>query len=78
MYRSILVPLDGSRFGEQALPLALAVARRAGASLKLLHVHAPLVAGYPEGPVYFREDLEVHLRNKKRAIWKLWSIGCGS
>jgi hypothetical protein len=33
MYRSILVPLDGSPFGEHALPLAREVARRTGASL---------------------------------------------
>ncbi len=45
MYRSIMVPLDGSPFGEQALPLALSLARRAGASLEVVRVHevpAPL------------------------------------
>jgi nucleotide-binding universal stress UspA family protein len=41
MYRSILVPLDGSAFGEHALPFALSLARRAGASLHLAHVHGP-------------------------------------
>lgn len=41
MYRSLLVPLDGSPFGEQALPIALSVARRAGATLELAHVHTP-------------------------------------
>ena len=40
MYHSILVPLDGSPFGEHALPLALSLARRAGAQLHLVHVHA--------------------------------------
>ncbi len=39
MYRSILVPLDGSSFGEHALPLAAGSARRAGAKLSLVHVH---------------------------------------
>ena len=29
MYRSLLVPLDGSAYAEQALPLALSIARRA-------------------------------------------------
>jgi nucleotide-binding universal stress UspA family protein len=38
MYRSILVPLDGSPFGEHALPLALTLARKAGARLQLAHV----------------------------------------
>lgn len=42
MYRSILVPLDGSAFGEQALPLALSLARRAGASVEVAHVHETL------------------------------------
>lgn len=41
MYRSILVPLDGSAFGEHALPFALSLARRAGAQLHLVHVHVP-------------------------------------
>jgi nucleotide-binding universal stress UspA family protein len=49
MYRSILVPLDGSSFGEQALPLAVSVARRAGAVLQLVHVHAPVIAIVEEG-----------------------------
>jgi nucleotide-binding universal stress UspA family protein len=39
MYRSILVPLDGSPFAEQALPLALSIANRAGASLEVVQVH---------------------------------------
>ena len=39
MYHSILVPLDGSQFAEQALPLALNIANRAGASLEIVRVH---------------------------------------
>jgi nucleotide-binding universal stress UspA family protein len=39
MYRSIMVPLDGSRSAEHALPLAISIARRAGATLQLAHVH---------------------------------------
>ena len=31
MLRSILVPLDGSEFAENAIPLALNIATRAGA-----------------------------------------------
>lgn len=41
MIRKILVPLDGSEFGEHALPLAVALARRTGAMLHLIHVHQP-------------------------------------
>lgn len=41
MYRSLLVPLDGSAFAEEALPLALDLARRAGAELRLVSVAPP-------------------------------------
>ena len=39
MYRSILVPLDGSLLSEYALPVACDIARRSGAALRLVHVH---------------------------------------
>src|SRR5437879_896181 len=38
MFQTILVPLDGSTFGEQALPLALGIASQAKASVRLVHV----------------------------------------
>ncbi len=38
MFRNILVPLDGSPFSEQALPRALAIARRSGGALHLVTV----------------------------------------
>jgi nucleotide-binding universal stress UspA family protein len=44
MYRSILVPLDRSPFGEYALPFACAIARRCAATLQLVHVHTPAVS----------------------------------
>jgi nucleotide-binding universal stress UspA family protein len=43
MFQSILVPLDGSRFGEHAMPIALSIARRAGATVQLAHVHVPIL-----------------------------------
>lgn len=45
MYTSILVPLDGSPFGEAALPAAMALAKRSGARLHLVHVHAASADG---------------------------------
>jgi nucleotide-binding universal stress UspA family protein len=39
MYHRILVPLDGTRFGEHALPYAVDIALRTGATLELAHVH---------------------------------------
>jgi nucleotide-binding universal stress UspA family protein len=40
MYESILVPLDGSPAGEQALPMALSLAERTGARLEVVIVRA--------------------------------------
>jgi nucleotide-binding universal stress UspA family protein len=42
MYRSLLVPLDGSELGEHALPLALSLARRLRAALRVVRVHVPM------------------------------------
>lgn len=39
MFRRILVPLDGSTFGEHALPMAMSIARRAKATIELVHVY---------------------------------------
>ncbi len=47
MFRNILVPLDGSPFGEHALPIAYAIARRAAANVHLVRVHEPLAATVP-------------------------------
>jgi nucleotide-binding universal stress UspA family protein len=41
MVSSILVPLDGSRFGEHALPYALTITRRTGARVEVVCVHVP-------------------------------------
>lgn len=38
MYRHIMVPVDGSAFSDYALPAAVALARRTGALLELVHV----------------------------------------
>jgi nucleotide-binding universal stress UspA family protein len=42
MLRTILVPLDGSIFAEHALPLAVTLAKHAGATLRILRVVPPL------------------------------------
>src|SRR5262245_22513095 len=66
MIRSILVPLDGSTFGEHALPWALSIARRAQATVQILHVHRPLEATYAEMQV-FDDTLDKQLRDRVRA-----------
>ena len=44
---SILVPLDGSSFAEQALPFARQLALASGASLRLAYAHTPATTGDP-------------------------------
>jgi nucleotide-binding universal stress UspA family protein len=70
MYHSILVPLDGSQFAEQALPLALNIANRAGASLELVRVHGlyalqdPACGWLPYSPAedaVFKEQEQAYL-----------------
>jgi len=67
MYRTILVPLDGSSFGEAALPLALQLARRAGAILQLVHVMPPLGTIYSDAPLYFDSSLEQEVFDHQKA-----------
>jgi nucleotide-binding universal stress UspA family protein len=66
MYRHILVTLDGSRFGEHALPLALGLARRAGAKLELVQVFTPLATAYAEHPVWNDNSLEALLKQRQQ------------
>lgn len=42
MYRMVLVPLDGSKFAESALPLALSISRRTNADIHLSTVQEPV------------------------------------
>jgi nucleotide-binding universal stress UspA family protein len=60
MIRNVMVPLDGSTFAEHALPLALGIARRAGASLQLVRVHQMMPPPGVVGPGFIDHlDLEV-------------------
>ena len=64
MIRSILVPLDGSPFGEHALPVALAVARRTGARIQVVHKHVPPVPVHPDGVL--ATDLKLDPKSRAR------------
>lgn len=62
--QTILVPLDGSPFGEHALPLALDIARRGGLGLALAHVHHIVVPSVsPAGATFFDPGLDVAARD---------------
>jgi nucleotide-binding universal stress UspA family protein len=67
MYRSLLVPLDGSDFGEHALPLALSLARRLGVPLRVVHVHVSPWGVYGELGGQYDETTDRILRERDRA-----------
>jgi nucleotide-binding universal stress UspA family protein len=67
MYRSLLVPLDGSQFGEHALPLARAVARQTSAVLHLVHVHVIAVPISVDAIPIFDEALDAQDRAREQA-----------
>ena len=66
MYHSILVPVDGSPFGEQALPLALSIARRAGAGVQLVQVHRLLAPGYAGETLPYNGRLDNALKQSEK------------
>lgn len=57
MFRNIVVPLDGSLQSENALPLAVAIARRGGGELRLTTVLTPHAkAAHPPHPGLPRDE----------------------
>src|SRR5688572_17994829 len=60
----IVVPLDGSELAERAVPVAAELARRAGAELRLVHVHDPMAAE----PIYVKglPVIDDHMRSLAR------------
>ena len=83
MYHSILVPLDGSQFAEQALPPALSIANRAGATLEVVQVHVlyafqePACSWSPFDPTedaLFKEHEQAYLDAVVRRLEKTASV----
>lgn len=65
MFRTILVALDGSSFGEEALPWALGLARRAGANLDLVHVHTPKPLLQPSDSARYVYDPSIEIERRR-------------
>jgi nucleotide-binding universal stress UspA family protein len=65
MYHSILVPLDGSEFGEHALPPALSIAERAGGTLQLVRVHVPVAPLYGGNELAADVTLDAAVRDQE-------------
>ena len=66
MFRTILVPLDGSSFAEHALPCTLTIARRAGAAVRLVSVVTPLAEAYVEGLYFSTADLQTQMTTQQQ------------
>lgn len=67
MYRNLLIPLDGSPFGEYALSFACSIAQRTGAALHLAHVHTLSSPIYIAGMPVIDADLHSLAREHERA-----------
>ena len=57
-FRFILVPVDGSKLAEQAIPTALAIAQRTRAKVRLVLVH------HEFQPLMFMEPGEIYIRTR--------------
>ena len=67
MNDSILVPLDGSPFAEQVLPLAAGIASRLDLPLDLVRVHPPPAVGYSQDVFHATLDQDAEARLVARA-----------
>jgi nucleotide-binding universal stress UspA family protein len=66
---SIVVPLDGSHFAEHALPIAIGLARRSGAVLKIVRVFTPHpVSAFDLVNAHLRIEARRYLERVKRRI----------
>lgn len=86
MFHKVLVPLDGSAFAEQALPLAISIARPANASLDLVRAHVlyafenPACSWAPFNPaseVEQRQHEQDYRSQVARAIFEAQAQSCG-
>src|SRR5690242_5895802 len=64
MYKTIIVPLDGSAFAEQAIGTAAAIAQRSGAPLVLVRVHET----YAFESTDYSIDAELSRRDQERYL----------
>ena len=65
-FRSILVPLDGSPFAEQAVPLALAIGRAARSKVRLALVHQVPATPLSVEAARFYTSMELAVRKSER------------
>jgi len=64
----IVVPLDGSPLAEAALPVAIALAKACGATVRAVHIFVPLAKGtVVPGLFEYAANVEAQLANEARA-----------
>lgn len=61
----IIVPLDGSRFGEHAVPYALCIAKKLGVPIHLVHVHVTPMPVYSTELAVLEGPLDSAMRARK-------------
>ncbi|MBV9790397.1 MAG: universal stress protein [Chloroflexi bacterium] len=71
MIRTILVPLDGSAFGEAALATAQAIAAQTSARLHLALVHVPVYGGYIDGVAILDDEADTASRAQDQAYLQM-------
>lgn len=77
MIRRVLIPLDGSHFAEHAIPYAISIARRAGATVELVSVSPPPFTSTHVRGVRILEDAdlragaEAHQRYLADVAWRI-------
>jgi len=67
MYRKLFVPLDGSAFAEHALPFAASIARRAGATIHVVHAHVPVAPLYSGSELVADPTMDARIRENETA-----------
>ena len=63
--KNIIVPLDGSKFAEHAIPLALGIAEQCGAAVQLVHVIVAVDVLDPFDALHFPEATLKTLKRRK-------------
>ncbi len=67
MFRTLLVPLDGSDFAEHALPLAVSIARQADAALQIVRAHSPVAMLSVESEFDVDQRLDTKIQENETA-----------
>ncbi len=68
MYKKILLPVDGTKYSQDALAQAKDLAVCCGSEIILIHIMENTPEDYPSNPYKFSRELNDKLRNEHRLI----------